>query len=219
MPDYIPDTDAEFRAWLKNFLDYANANLAALGLLTADTAPLTAAAATLNTKLDENTAAQAAAKAAVESKDAARDAAEALVRPLAQRLQTSGTVLDSQRHSLGLNVRSTTRTPAAVPTTRPVATIDTSQRLQHTIAFGDEETPGNRKKPDGVIGCEVWLKIGTPPTDPSELSYLATDTRTPYTAGFDGADAGKLVSYMLRWVNRRGDRGPWSQTVSATITA
>ena len=209
----------KFRAWLKNFLDYANANLAALGLVAADTAPLGTAATTFNTTLEDTVAAQAAVKAAVESKEAARDAVEALVRALAQRIQTTGTVLDSQRHSLGLNVRSTTRTPVAVPTTRPIATIDTSQRLQHTISFGDEETPGNRKKPEGVMGCEIWMKIGTPPTDPSELTFLATDTKTPYTAGFDGADAGKLVSYMLRWVNKRGERGPWSQTVSATITA
>lgn len=219
MSDYIPDTDAEFRAWLKNFLDYANANLAALGLVAADTAPIGTAATTFNTKLEENVAAQAAAKGAVESKEAARAAVEALVRPLVQRIQTSATVLDSQRHSLGLNVRSTTRTPAPVPTTRPVATIDTSQRLQHTISFGDEETPGNRKKPAGVMGCEIWMKIGDAPTDPSELTYLATDTRTPYTVTFDGADAGKLASYMLRWTNKRGERGPWSQTVSATITA
>lgn len=219
MPDYIPDSDAEFSAWLKNFLDYANANLAALGLVAADTAPVGTAATTLTTALANNVAAQAAAKAAVESKSAARDAAEALVRPLVQRLQTSTTAKDTDRHSLGLNVRSTTRTAVTVPTTRPVATIDTSQRLQHTVSFADEATPGNRKKPDGAIGCEVWMKLGTPPTDPSELTYLATDTRTPYTVVFDGADAGKLASYMLRWVNRRGERGPWSQTVSATITA
>lgn len=219
MADYLPDTETEFRAWLKNFLDFANANLAALGLVAADTATLAAAAVTVDTTLADSVAAQAAARAAVESKQAAIDAAKALVRPLAQRLQTTGTVLDSHRHSLGLNVRNTSRTPVAQPTTRPVATIDTSQRLQHTISFVDELTPGNRKKPDGVMGCEIWSKIGAPPTDPSELTYLATDTRTPYTAVFDGADAGKLVSYMLRWVNRRGERGPWSQTVSATITA
>lgn len=219
MPDYIPDSDVEFRAWLKNFLDYAGANLAALGLVAADIAPLQAAAVTMNTAIDNNVAAQAALRAAVESKDAARAAAEALVRSLAQRIQTTATVLDSQRHSLGLNVRSTARTPSAVPTTRPVATIDTSQRLQHTISFGDEETPGNRKKPEGASGCEVWVKLGTAPIDPSELTYLATDTRTPYTAVFDGADAGKVAHYMLRWVNSRGERGPWSQTVSATITA
>ena len=42
----------------------------------------------------------------------------------------------------------------------------------------------DRAKPDGVQGCEVWVKVdGPPPADPSELKYLATDTRTPLPGG------------------------------------
>lgn len=219
MSDYIPTSDAEFFTWLNNFVNYANANVAALGLVAADVTPLETAATTFNTAVEANVAAQAAAKSARQKKDDARSDAEGLARPLVQRLQTSTRVKDGDRHSLGLNVRSTARSAAAAPATRPVATIDTSQRLQHTISFGDEDTPGSRAKPDGAIGCEVWVKVGTVPTDPSELTYLATDTKTPYTAVYDGADAGKPAHYMLRWTNRRGERGPWSQTVSATITA
>jgi len=32
------------------------------------------------------------------------------------------------------------------------------------------------------MGAEIWVKIGpTPPVDPGELTFLAVDTRTPYT--------------------------------------
>ena len=51
------------------------------------------------------------------------------------------------------------------PTSRPAATVDTRQRLLHTISFVDENTPGSRAQPDGVIGCEVWVKVGTAPTE------------------------------------------------------
>jgi hypothetical protein len=34
--DYIPRGDAEFNGWLANFVTYANANLAALGLVAGD---------------------------------------------------------------------------------------------------------------------------------------------------------------------------------------
>jgi hypothetical protein len=37
-------------------------------------------------------------------------------------------------------------------------------------------------------------------------------------AEFDGSQAGKTAYYMLRWVSTRGETGPWSQTVSGTIT-
>lgn len=206
--DYIPSTDADFGTWLNNFITFADANTADLGLTKEELAPLKAAAKDWDTAYSANIAAQAAAKGTGATKTAARTGAEALARPLVQRLQTSGTVKDSHRQSLGINVRSTKRTAVGEPTTRPVATVDTSQRLQHTIAFVDELTPGNRAKPAGVSGCEVWVKIGGPaPTDPSELTYLATDTRTPYIAAFDGADGGKIAYYMLRWVNSRGERG------------
>ena len=58
-----------------------------------------------------------------------------------------------------------------------------------------------------------------PPCRTSALAFLAVDTRTPYVAAFDGADAGKTAHYMLRWVNSRGETGPWTETASATIGA
>jgi hypothetical protein len=43
MADYIPGPDANFQAWQSNFVTYANANLAALGLVAADMTPVTTA--------------------------------------------------------------------------------------------------------------------------------------------------------------------------------
>ena len=112
---------------------------------------------------------------------------------------------------MGLTVKSDTRTPVAVPSTRPTGTIDLSVRLQHTIHFADEVTPRSRAKPEGVHGCEIWMKVnGDSPKDASELAYLATDTRTPYVV-FDGADAGKVVYYWLRWTNSRSSTITWWQ--------
>ncbi|HEX3229106.1 MAG TPA: hypothetical protein VHQ95_09095 [Pyrinomonadaceae bacterium] len=143
-----------------------------------------------------------------------------MIRPLVGRIQGTAGVTDEQPQGLGITVRSTTRSAAGVPTSRPVATIDTTHRLQHTIAFVDELTPTSRAKPGGVSGCQIWTKIdGPPPTDPNELRYLATDTRSPYAVDFDGGNGGKIAHYMLRWVSTRGEPGPWSQTVSATIMA
>ena len=50
-----------------------------------------------------------------------------------------------------------------------------------------------------------------------ESSYLATDTRSPHLLAFDGADGGKTVHIIGRWVNTKGEAGPISETVSATI--
>ncbi len=45
------------------------------------------------------------------------------------------------------------------------------------------------------------------------------DTRAPYTRDYAGAQGGKPAHYMLRWVNSRGETGPWSETATATIGA
>ena len=219
--DYIPHPDGDFDAWQDNFITYASANAAALGLdPLIDIAPLTAGQTTWTTDRAANTAAQAAAESARQAKDAARGGLEDLIRPLVARLQASPQVDDAERQALGITVRDTIPTPVGPPTTRPVVSVDTSQRLRHTISFADEATPTRKAKPAGVRGAQIWVKIGDPaPVDPSELTFLATDTRTPYVADFDGADANKVAHYMLRWESTRGEPGPWSETASATIGA
>jgi len=54
---------------------------------------------------------------------------------------------------------------------------------------------------------------------PSLCGFLALNTRTPYVAEYPGTDGGKIAHYVLRWVNTRGEKEPWSETVSATIGA
>jgi hypothetical protein len=40
-----------------------------------------------------------------------------------------------------------------------------------------EMTPTRRAKPMGVLGSEIWVKVGdAPPNDPKELSFVALDT-------------------------------------------
>ena len=96
--------------------------------------------------------------------------------------------------------------------------MDTSQRLSHKIEFRDESTPTSRAKPAGVAGCELYLFIGTTaPTGPEAMHLQAVDKSTPYLMEFDSADAGKTAFWAMRWVNTRGEHGPWSATVSATI--
>jgi hypothetical protein len=120
------------------------------------------------------------------------------------------------RNTLNLAPPNTSRTPAPVPSTKPIGQVDTSKRLEHTISFTNED--GSHAKPARVRGCQIWFKIGEPAIDPSELSFMVTDTASPYTHHFAGEHAGKNVYYWLRWENTRGETGPWSDVVMATIT-
>lgn len=64
-------------------------------------------------------------------------------------------------------------------TTVPVATVDTSERLRHTIRWADSATPSSKRRPRGTIGIEIWRKIDGPLSG-SELDceFLALDTET-----------------------------------------
>ena len=79
-------------------------------------------------------------------------------------------------------------------------------------------TPKRAAKPEGVQGCQIWAHVGdTPPLDASGYAFIALDTRTPYTHEHAAEDAGKTVSYLLRWQNAKGEPGPWSSVAAAKI--
>ena len=221
--DYIPDGDARFDAWQSNFVTYVNDHLADLGLLAADVAGLNGSAASWSSDYPAHGAAQSAARAATEAKQRARNQLKAMIRPLVRRLQAESQVDDGERAAMGITVPDRVATPAGPPVTRPVVRVDSGQRLRHTIHFADEATPTRRAKPSGVMGVEIWVHLAppggsaAPPTDPSALRFLSMDTRTPHTAEFSGEDGGHTAHYMLRWVATTGEKGPWSETASATI--
>ena len=220
--DYIPAPDTDFNNWQSNFVTYANANLAALGLVAGDMTPVTTAQSAWSSNYAEHLTAVTAALSARQVKDTSRAAYEAAIRPLVRRLQASPAVDDGERQSLGITVRDTTGTPSTPPTSRPLVKVE-CMRLRHVIEFMDENTPTRKAKPAGVNGAEIWVKLlavgQPPPTNPDDLTFVALDTKTPYTLDFDGADGGKNAHYMLRWMSTRGEPGPWSDTVSVTVGA
>ena len=218
MPDYIPAPDPAFNNWQITLIAYITANRAALGISTGDLTALTTAQTEWTTSYATHQATQAQALSDRQAKDDARTAYTTHIRASVGQMQKNPAVTDTQRQAMSLTVPDTTRTPAGVPASRPLVKIDTSERLRHTLTFTDEATPTSRAKPAGVAACEVWLLTGTTaPAGPDAMHLQAVDKSTPYIMEFESADAGKTAWWALRWVNSKGEHGPWSATVSATI--
>ena len=109
------------------------------------------------------------------------------------------------------------RSPVPVPTTRPTISVDFSKEQQHTIHFSDGEL-STRAKPAGVHGAEIWAKIGgEAPVVDSDFYFVIVDTASPHVITFNMSETGQKAYYRLRWVNKRGEAGPWSPMVSAVI--
>lgn len=218
---YHPRSDPEFLAWGEQFNDYLQAHFSELGLSPGDVLGLNADLISYSAAQEALVRARAEAAAAVEANTRARRRFEAAMRKSVRRIQTYPGTTDTHRANLGITVPDPERTPIGPPTTRPLVKIDFSKRLLHRIAFVDERTPTRRARPPGVMGADVWVKVTAPaeppPTDVGDLTFLFLSSRTPAVAEYGGADAGKTAHYMLRWLNRRGEPGPWSETASATI--
>jgi|GEM_PF-4504562 len=119
MPDYLPAQDAELIAWMTNFVTYANANLAALGLVAGDMTPITTNQTAFSTTFNANVTAQNAAESAKAAKDTARANLEIAVRTLVRKAQDTPAVTNAQRQSLGISERGTPRTPVGIPNHAP----------------------------------------------------------------------------------------------------
>ena len=219
MPDFIPTGDEDFNVFINTFVSYVTAHAINLGVPPATATALSNALLVWTDSLAAHDTAQIAATSARTTKDSARDALTIITRTTARSIQANPTVTDEVRALMGLQIHDDARTRPPVPTTKPVGQIDTSQRLQHTIHWRDESMPNSKVKPIGVRGAEIWVFIGpTPPSDPAQVKFVALDTTSPYLLVHEPADVGKLAHYLLRWMNTRGEPGPWSETLSATIT-
>ena len=80
-----------------------------------------------------------------------------------------------------------------------------------------------QRQPAGVLGAEVCVKLvdadQREPTDPAALTFLTMTTKPSFRAEFKAGEGGKTAVYMARWVNTRGEKGPWSEITTATVAA
>jgi hypothetical protein len=59
----------------------------------------------------------------------------------------------------------------------------------------------------------------TPPSDPEQYDNCGLAMSSPFSLSHEGADVTKNAYIVGRWVNTRGEKGPWSESVMATISA
>jgi len=170
---------------------------------------------TFDTDLTAQIAGLAASKASTATKEGSRSPLVNAMRGHRDTAKASGAT-EAQMAATALPFGGEKVPPTA---TVPIGSVDTSQRLRHTISWVEATTPDNTRRPRGAMGAEIYVKLdGPPPTDEKQCTFLTVDSATPYVVIYDGADAGKMAHYLMRWRMRDGTTGPWSETLSATIT-
>jgi len=215
---YIPRKDIAFDLFQSNLITLVAPNIDTWGILASDFTELKNAQAVWTDAFGKAVNKQNRTSADVQAKADARVMYEKeLRRFVGQWLAKNAKVPDSERERMGLTVRTNAHTLMPTPTTSPIGWIDFSLYYQHTVHFKDEASP-RRAKPKGVHGCEIWMKLEADDSQSNpDYTYVATSTCSPYLNKFDESYAGKKVSYRFRWVNTRGEFGPWSVAISGMV--
>ncbi len=221
--NYIPNQDPAFDAWFQNYQQYAVANAVALGLTPAQALEIQTAKINWSLGYSNLISARNAYQGAQEIKDEKREAGEGVIRKYTGMIQKRPETTDAQREGLGITVPDRQPTPLdpgwILQEPPPIVLVDTKQRLQATIHFGPNPSDERKNpKPEFVHAAELYYSFGGVPTDAASYVFLAQDTASPYVHLFGGLQA-VTVTYRLRWVDRLGRPGPFSEPVTVTITA
>lgn len=217
-PDYLPRAYALFFIWQAKFFARLLEKLNSFKMVEADVKELTARKSKFDQSFERASDPNSANRAdrAERKKRTAEYKAE-IRRVVNEHLRFNSNISDYDRQYLGLTIVDTTPTPASVPVTHPVLKIDFSQPSRHTLHIVDEEKSG-KQKPDGVQQCEVWYRISEEkPEHYSELQYAGVVGKSTFLIEYDSSDEGKKVWYNARWLNTRGQHGPWGAYMSAVI--
>ncbi|MEZ6126399.1 MAG: hypothetical protein R3C49_25020 [Planctomycetaceae bacterium] len=217
---FIPASEGDFDSFVRQFVSRITQNPSLYDVTPERATLLESQLVNWDANYAAAVAARDAAKAAVVSKDEARATLEETVRSVARLIQANDTISDAARTAAGLPVHKTTRTPVPVPHTFPTITVVGSDRLELTVMYSDVSTPTRKGRPAGVRGCEVYCSVAeTPPASPEDYRFVAFSTRTPEVVTFRSEEGSGTANFLLRWVNTKGEAGPWSQVASATIPA
>jgi hypothetical protein len=211
--------DINFFIWQSVFISGASSRYKVLGIPDNIWKELLDMQADFQTKYRIAENPETRTSSAVERRKEARKVYEARLRTVIKAYITyNPTVTDVERQDLGLPVHKTGHTPAPVATEAPDVTVDTSTIGWLFIYFFMRGGHHKKGKPAGQHGVEVgWIISDTPPTRWDELTHSAIDTNSPFKLSFENDQRGKTVYFALCWENTRGEKGPWSEIMSAII--
>ncbi|MDR1678970.1 MAG: hypothetical protein LBR81_04250 [Prevotellaceae bacterium] len=217
--DYIPRSHGDFYVWQGDFHTRLSEKLSSFNIDEEKLKTLTETKSKYEQAFQQASSAGGANRADRLERDKCEAEYKSVIRGFVNGyLRFNSNVSDSDRRYLGLTVADNKPTPAAVPSTHPVLRIDFSESRQHTLHITDEAKTG-KAKPAGVKECEIWYAIADEePVNDSELRYAGSSSKANFLVTFDLSQRGKKVYYNARWVNTRGERGPWGEFENAIIT-
>jgi hypothetical protein len=215
--NFIPRADLKFLDWAKRLITYVQGKMNAWGIPSSAVSELLTLVNAFQTALAQTENPATHTPITVRAKNEARDAAEAKIRLFLSAYVTyNPAVTNPDREAMELPIHKKTHDPSPVAATFPwiAIIVNLARRLQ--IDFRGSEA--SKAKPDGQHGMELVGQIGgEKPADQDAMPLSYFDTNSPLVIEFKEEDRGKTFWFAVRWENTRGEKGPWSDIMSAVI--
>ncbi len=143
-----------------------------------------------------------------------------VVRSFAARIRADESISDELKIGLGLKLRPRRGVPVPTPAGSPVLAVRRLDVGVHELRAMGGDTRPSRGKPPRIASIMVYRAVGDAPANrPADAQFLTLSTRVSFASTFAHADHGKTATYFARWINSKGEAGPWSIAMSAPIAA
>ena len=219
MPDYIPKSDASLHIWQDSFISTLEQKAVEWGIPTKEIDHIKEKQSNWITAYTKSCKNENATTSDFLSRYFAREKLKKAIRPIIAEWITGNTnITDCDFHKLGLRHPSSEYRLVPIPTSAPIGIIDFSKKYKHSIHYCDQNIAFKTARPAGVVGCEIYIKIGgCAPKEISELTYVGVCETSPFEIQFEINQRDSFVYYWLRWINKNGECGPWSETISSMV--
>lgn len=220
MSSFIPSREIDLDAFANNFKTLIAANPTNYALVAADATAITNAYNSWHTAWLLATNPGTRTRPNIEAKNEQKAILLGVIRGYAAAISANRAVSDPLKMGLGLHIHDATPTPVPPPSTMPVLRIDRIEQGFQNVSATDEATPNRRARPAGSVGLLLYRAVGPDAVnDPADATFVTFVGKASVRSSFTAADRGKTVTYFARWTNARGEVGPWSRGVSASIAA
>ena len=160
--DFMPRGKTQLQAWLANFNTVASANMATLGLTTADITALNGTTGGFTSSVAVVKTAKANLKAATQGELGATKTVNATVRGIVRRIQSNAAVAPALKASLGINPRTAVKNHA--PPVTPTGL--TAEGFRTGVNRLNWNRTGNKPNTIFVVQAQIgasaeWVEVGS----------------------------------------------------------
>lgn len=214
---YVPRADEKFRRWAFVLTKRIAKDPAAAGVSREQSQALSAAFEEFNRFYDQSRMRSTRTLDIVGRKNAARKILEGMCRKIAQKIKHDESVPLELKIAIFRRGRKRRRT-AGPPETAPTLYVTRMMSGRHELRWSDESVPWSRRKPKDAAALQLFAVVADRAVmDWSRLQYVRTYTKQPMKVSWPQETAGMVVMYVGRWINAKGEEGPWSPVVPIQV--